>query len=119
MPPFLLLLLLFAAASTSLSPTERSLRAGQAGLTGWANTADRSARNRHAGRGLYEKFYRATDPSLPAAARAKMADSAYRAHFQRMAFYSAKARRLRREQQQADALARAEARRAEAAGGAA
>ncbi len=102
-----------------LSPSERKLRASAAGLTGWANTAERSKRAAHAGRGLYEKFYRETDSSLPEDLRARMADSAYRAHLKRMAFRSAQGRRQRKEAAAREAEGRRQARQAEslAAGG--
>jgi hypothetical protein len=114
-PSFLLLLLLLA----SLTPSERKLRASIAGLTGWANTKDRKARAKHASNGLYEKFLRTVDPdnTLPENERAKLADSLYRAHFQRMSFNASKARRLRMEQQQRDAQAMRDARNAQSGGG--
>lgn len=96
-----------------LTPSERSLRASIAGSTGWANTANRSARGAHASRGNWEKYYAATDPTLPENLRVRMADSAYRAHMQRMAFRSAKARRERREQREQLAQQRREARQSE------
>jgi len=96
-----------------LTESERKLRGSVAGLTGWANTADRKTRAAHAARGHYEKFYAATDPELPEDLRARMADSAYRAHMKRMAFKSAKARRLRKEEQERRAQARREGRQAE------
>jgi hypothetical protein len=95
-----------------LSDSERKLRASIAGLTGWANTADRTARARHASRGNWDKFYRATDPTLPEHVRAGMADSAYRAHMKRMQFKSAKVRRERVEQREELAQQRKAARRA-------
>ena len=91
------MLLLLAFLLANLSPSERQMRASLAGLTGWANTANRSARAAHAGRGNWQKCYDATDPGLPDDVRAKMADSAYRAHMKRMSYLSAKARRKRAE----------------------
>jgi hypothetical protein len=99
-----------------LSPAERKLRASIAGLTGWANTTNRSARAAHAHRGLWQKFYDATDPSLPDDVRAKMADSAYRAHMKRMSLKSAKARRERKEARERLAAERKAAREAEQLG---
>jgi hypothetical protein len=107
------LLLLLA----SLSPAERKLRASIAGLTGWANTDDRRARAAHASRGNWQKFYNATDPSLPEDVRAGQADSAYKAHMKRLTFLSMKASRERREQAVRDAQARKAARQAEPLGG--
>jgi hypothetical protein len=103
--------------SVPLSPSERKLRASIAGLTGWANTANRSARAAHAARGNWQKHYNATDPNLPEHVRAKMADSAYRAQLQRMAFNSAKARRERKQEREQLAQQRKAARKAEAMGG--
>jgi hypothetical protein len=100
----------------SLSPSERKLRASIAGQTGWANTADRSARARHAGQGIWRKYYAATDPSLPDDVRAKMAESAYRAHMKRLTFRSLKARRERKEQRERLAAERKAARQAEQLG---
>jgi hypothetical protein len=96
-----------------LSPSERKLRASIAGLTGWANTADRTRRAAHASRGNWEKFYNATDPSLPEDLRAKMADSAYKAHMKRLALASSKAARQRREEREQLAEQRKTARQAE------
>lgn len=100
-----------------LTAGERKLRASIAGLTGWANTPNRSTRAAHAGRGNWQKHYNATDPSLPEHVRARMADSAYRAQLQRMAFNSAKARRERKEQREQLAQQRRAARQAEQLGG--
>ncbi len=88
-----------------LSPAEKRLRASIAGLTGWANTADRSARGRHAQDGLFQKFLLAVDPDeqLDLVTRHKNATSLYRAHYQRLALRSAQARRERREAQEAQA----------------
>ncbi|MGO9352183.1 MAG: hypothetical protein ACLP3C_15670 [Mycobacterium sp.] len=96
-----------------LTPSERRQRASIAGTTGWLNTEDRSARARHMVRGNYEKYYRATNPNLPDAERAKLAETAWRLHLQRMAFRSAVARRERKEAREREAQARREARQAE------
>jgi hypothetical protein len=96
-----------------LSPAERQLRASIAGATGWSNTADRTARARHATRGNWQKYYDATDPTLPEHVRAAMADSAYKAHMQRMAFKSMKARRERKEAAEKLAAERKAARQSE------
>ena len=96
-----------------ISASERKLRGSIAGQTGWANTIDRSARAAHAHRGLWQKFYRATDSALPEQVRAKMAESAYKAHMKRLAFKSMKARRLRREAREKLAAERKAARAAE------
>jgi hypothetical protein len=83
------------ADSTSLSPTERSLRSSIAGLTSWAATKDRTARTEHGRDAFRESF---EDPSIAdPVERAQRAEAAYRAHFAQMAFESAKARRKRTE----------------------
>jgi hypothetical protein len=104
----LLLLLLL-----SLTPTERRLRASIAGATGWSRTADRPGRARHANRGIWERLYRETPADLPEHVRAKMADSGFKAHMQRLAFKSSKARRKRAEQRDELAAERKAARQAE------
>lgn len=73
----------------TLTPTERTLRASVAAHTSWGNTEDRSARTLPGRRGLDAKFLREAegDPAR--------AESLRRAHFQRMALKSARARRRR------------------------
>jgi hypothetical protein len=82
------------AASTTLTPTERTLRAQIAANTSWANTPDRSERTAPARRAAAERFEREVDPDgiLPPHERAKRAENARKAHFQRMALKSARAR---------------------------
>jgi hypothetical protein len=65
----------------------------------WAHTEDRTARTAPARRAMLEKFERAVDPDgkLTPAERAKRAEFARKAHFQRLALKSAKARRLAKE----------------------
>lgn len=79
------------------TPAERSLMARIASNTSWANTADRSARTAPARRAFLDRFERQVDPdgTLPPAERARRAESARKAHFQRMARASARARRRR------------------------
>jgi hypothetical protein len=96
-----------------LSDSERKLRASIAGRTGWANTPDRGARAARGYRGLWQKFFDATDPALPDDVRATLADSAYKTHMKRLAFKSMKARRLRREAREKLAAERKAARQAE------
>lgn len=93
------------AASTSLTPAERKLRASIAGHASWASTKDRTARGRNGQRGLYERFLREVDPynELDEATRHKMAQSKYREHYQRLSFKAAKARRERKEQRERQA----------------
>lgn len=80
-----------------LSPAERKLRAELAAHTSWAHTPDRAARTANARRAALDRFEREVDPEgvLLPAERAKMAESARRAYFKRLAFKSAAARRRR------------------------
>lgn len=63
----------------------------------WANTEDRSARTLPARTKMLEKFEDEVDPNreLPESERAKRAEYARKAHFQRLALMSAQARRRR------------------------
>lgn len=81
-----------------LTPSERKLRAQVAAHTSWANTEDRTARTAAGTKALLDKFERDVDPDgkLPPAERAKRAESARKAHFARLAFKSAQARRLKK-----------------------
>jgi hypothetical protein len=83
--------------SSSLTPTERSLRAQKAGHTSWANTADPSARTAPARKAANDRFETAVDPEgkLKPAERARRAASARKAYMAGLALKSAKARRLR------------------------
>ena len=80
---------------SALSPTERVMRARVAAHTSWANTPDRSARTAPARAVLLDRFEREVDPDgvLTPAERARRAESAKRAHFQRLALKSAVSRR--------------------------
>lgn len=82
---------------TTLTPEQRTLRAQIAANTRWANTSsgERVAVTAKARQAAYERFEKQVDPEgvmLPAE-RAKLAENARRAHFQRMALASSKARR--------------------------
>lgn len=92
-----------------MTEAERRLRASIAAHESWAATEDRTARTAPARRGLEEKFLREAggDP--------KRAEHLRRAHFQRLALKSARARRLARELTDEATAAEAEL---EAAGGA-
>lgn len=74
----------------------------QAGKIGahsrWAKESDRSAATQPARDALRRKFEDEVDPdrTLPAAERAKRAESARRAHYQRLALKSAQARAARK-----------------------
>jgi hypothetical protein len=82
----------------ALTPSERTQRARLAANIGWAFTQDRSARTAPARRAAFAKFEKLVDPDgvLSVAERAKRAESLRKAHLQRMALRSAKARRLRK-----------------------
>lgn len=81
-----------------LTPTERTLRARVASHESWANTDDRTARTEPGRQAFFARFERQVDPdgTLPPDERAKRAESARKAHFSRLAFESAKARRVAR-----------------------
>lgn len=67
--------------------------------TSWANTADRSKRTAPARNAMLAKFEHQVDPEkkLLPAERAKRAESAKRAYFQRLALKSAQSRRRAKE----------------------
>ena len=77
------------------SASERSLRGRIGAYTRWANTEDRYMATRPAREGFYAKFEREVDPEgkLTPQERAKRAEWAMKAHMQRMALKSAKARK--------------------------
>jgi hypothetical protein len=85
------------APSVNLTPAERTLRASIAAHTGWATTADRTARTEPGRQAMLEKFARQVDPDnqLTPAERAKRVENARKAFYQRIAFQSVKARRRR------------------------
>lgn len=76
------------------TPAERSQIAKIAAHTRWANTVDRSAATQAARDGLLRKFEDQVDPDrrLAPEERTRRAESARRAHFQRLARKSAQAR---------------------------
>jgi hypothetical protein len=84
-------------ALVNMTPAERSLRGKIAAHESWARTSDRSARTANARMGLEEKFWREADPNneLAPDERAKRAESLRKAHYSRMAYKSARARRRR------------------------
>lgn len=77
---------------------DRSSIARLAAHSRWAKEEDRAAATQPARDGLQRRFEDQVDPdrTLPADERAKRADSARRAHFQRLALKSAQARRAKR-----------------------
>jgi hypothetical protein len=84
-------------AVTTLTPTERTLRAQIAAHESWAHTPDRAARTAPARRAMFEKFESEVDPdgTLLPAELALRAENARKAHFKRLALKSAQARRRR------------------------
>ena len=80
-----------------MSAVARTLAARIAANTSWANTPDRAARTAPAREALLHKFEEQVDPEhqLAADERARRAEHLRRAHFQRLALTSAKARRAR------------------------
>ncbi|WP_436792611.1 hypothetical protein [Actinospongicola halichondriae] len=77
-----------------LTPTQRTLRAQIAAHTRWAND-DPVAGTEKARAAFLDKFEREVDPDgdLEPGERARRAAHARKAHFKRLAFKSAKARR--------------------------
>lgn len=74
---------------------ERVLRARMAAHASWAVTDDREARTRKAREAFEKRFENQVDPDgvLPPGERARRAEHAKKAHFLRMAYKSAKARK--------------------------
>jgi hypothetical protein len=93
------------AASTSLTPSEKSLRASLASDASWANTLDRTARSQPGRDAMQRKFEAQCAAAigennwatLTPAEQAKRVENARRAYFKRLALRSAIARRRRRE----------------------
>jgi hypothetical protein len=75
----------------SLTPAERKARARIAANDSWAQTQDRPARTAKARKALEDKFL------TEAGGDPKRAESLRKAYYARLAFKSAKARRLRKE----------------------
>lgn len=84
--------------SADLTPEERALRARLAVHTSWANTTDRTARTQPGRDAAFARFEREVDPDgvLPEAERRRRAEHLRKAHMQRLALASAKARRKRK-----------------------
>ena len=86
------------AASVSLSPEQRSLRASAAAHTMHARNDSREI-TANARAGFLAKFLREVDaatPGLPEAERLRRAEHLLRAHMQRLALASSKARAARK-----------------------
>ncbi|WP_206188623.1 hypothetical protein [Streptomyces kanamyceticus] len=83
---------------TGLTSEERRLRGSIAANSMWSKIEDRTAHTAAARRAFMDRFEVEVDPdgSLSPQERATRAESARRAHFQRLALASAKARRARR-----------------------
>lgn len=84
-----------------LTPEERSLRARLAVHTSWAKTTDRAARTKPAtdASPVHLTYWeKRVDPDgvMDEATRAKAAENARKAHYQRMAYRSARARAARK-----------------------
>jgi hypothetical protein len=75
-----------------------SLRGKIAAHSRWARTPDRSGATAPARRGFEARFEREVDPEgkLPCEVRGRLAESARKAYFSKLAYQSAKARRRRR-----------------------
>ncbi len=80
-----------------MSSAERKLRASTAAHESWARTENATARTERARTTFRQSFEDLVDPErkLDPATRARRAEHAYKAHMQRLALKSAKARRLR------------------------
>jgi hypothetical protein len=74
-----------------LSSAQRVLRAKLAAHTLWA-TADRQQQTAAARRAFLDRFFEATDASLPLAERQRRAQHLKRAHFAKMAYERERAR---------------------------
>jgi hypothetical protein len=82
---------------SKLTAAQRTLRARIAASARWAGE-DPAANAARGQAGLIDRFRREVDPdgSLPEAERERRAQYAYRAHFQRLALASSKARGARK-----------------------
>lgn len=91
----------FVDHDEGLTPEERSLRARLAVHASWARTTDRAARTKPATdaspvRLTYWEKRVDPDGVMDEATRAKAAENARKAHYQRMAYRSARARAARK-----------------------
>jgi hypothetical protein len=82
----------------TLTPSERRLRSQIGAHKSWAQTENRSDRTAPARQASWDRFEKLVDPEgiLHPSDRAKMAQSARKAHFLRMAQKSAQVRRRRK-----------------------
>jgi hypothetical protein len=90
-PAFLFLLFLLLR----LTPAQRSLRASIAANTRWSreDPAANAARGQAGLLARFEREARAADPDAPDAEIARRTEAAHRAHMQRLALASSKARK--------------------------
>ena len=88
----------------SLTADQRALRSSIAAHESWANTTDPSARTEPARKAFLRRFEDQVDPDrvLPDDERIRRAESARKAHFQRLAFQSARSRAAKAAQRQND-----------------
>lgn len=93
------------ARASSLTPSERSLRARLAAHESWARTPDPAARTAAARQAFADRFEQQVDPEgvLEPAERARRAASARKAHFTKLAYESARARSQRKAAKQREA----------------
>ena len=94
----------------AISVSDRSLAGSIAAHESWARTADRSARTAPARAALMARFERDVDPNgtLAPDERARRAENARKAYFQRLALKSARSRRKSRELTEVAEVAEAE-----------
>jgi len=88
------------------TPAERSLHASIAANERWAHTEDRTAATEPARRAFIAQFEDQVDPDrrLSPAERTRRAESARKAHYQRLALRSARARRAKAGRSTGDAV---------------
>jgi hypothetical protein len=92
-------------AQTGFTAAERKLRATLAAESRWAQPGSRETARVTARASMIARFEKQVDPDgvLPPAERAKLAESARRAHLLSMSLKSVRARRLRKEREKAKA----------------
>jgi hypothetical protein len=97
---------------STISPSDRSLRARIAAHARWAAEADRAAATEPGRRAFQDRFDRQVDPDgvLPPEERARRAAHARSAYFSSLALKSARSRRAQRRSPSASRLADATAR---------
>lgn len=82
------------AASKTLTPQQRALRASIAANARWARDGDRKANGERGQAGLQGRFEREVDPDgiLPEKERKRRAENARREYMKRLAYKSSRAR---------------------------